>query len=191
MGAMSEAFRIEGYAIVSSDGMIADCNCLMPNSLKFEADQRFLDASLDNADLLVHGRKSHEGQTNSAARRRLILTRCVPRLERDRAMPNAWLWNPSGVSLEGACHLLGLSQGVIHVLGGTAAYDSFLGRYSAFHLCRAGKVKLPGGTPVLSDVGKGRSPDDVLRTHGLEPGPTRVLDPENEVTHVCWRPIIG
>src|SRR5271168_3784282 len=104
---MSEAFRIEGYAIVSCDGMIADAECRMPNSLKFEADQRFLEAALDNADLLVHGRKSHEGQTNSAARRRLIMTRCVGRLERDPGVPNAWLWNPSGVSLEGACRLLG------------------------------------------------------------------------------------
>jgi hypothetical protein len=188
---MSEGFRIEGYAIVSSDGMIADRDCVMPNSLKFDCDQRFLEASLDNADLLVHGRKSHEGQTNSAARRRLIMTRCIARLERDKETPNAWLWNPSGVSLEGACELLGLSGGVIHILGGTQAYDRFLGRYAAFHLCRAGRVKLPGGTPVLSEVGKGGSPDDVLRRHGLEPGPTRVLDPANDVTHVCWRPLIG
>jgi len=38
---MEEAFRIEGYAIVSSDGMIADANCMMPNSLKFDADQPY------------------------------------------------------------------------------------------------------------------------------------------------------
>jgi hypothetical protein len=185
---MEEAFRIEGYAIVSSDGMIADANCMMPNSLKFDADQRFLEASLDNADLLVHGRKSHEGQPNSAARRRLIMTRCVASLERARDVPNAWLWNPSGVSLAGACHLLELSEGVIHIIGGTAAYDLFLGRYDEFHLCRTGKVKLPGGIPVLSRVGNGFSPEDVLRMHGLEPGPKMVLDPVHDLTYVRWVP---
>ena len=183
---MVEAFRIEGYAIISSDGMIADADCVMPNSLKFEADQRFLDASLDNADLLVHGRKSHEGQSNSAARRRLIMTRCVSRLERSREVPNAWLWNPTGVPLEGACRLLGLCEGVIHIIGGTAAYDLFLGRYDEFHLCRAGRVSLPGGTPVLSRVRNGVSPEDVLKTHGLEPEPPKLLDAVHDLTYVRW-----
>jgi len=183
---MEEAFRIEGYAIVSSDGMIADADCVMPNSLKFDADQRFLEAALDNADLLVHGRKSHEGQSNSAARRRLIMTRCIGRLERSRDVPNAWLWNPSGVPLEDACRLLGLSDGVIHIIGGTAAYDLFLGRYDEFHLCRAGNVELPGGTPVLSRVGNGCSPEDVLRMHGLEPRAAKVLDPVHDLTYVRW-----
>jgi hypothetical protein len=183
---MAEAFRIEGYAIMSSDGMIADANCVMPNSLKFDADQQFLDASLDNADLLVHGRKSHEGQSNSAARRRLIMTRCIPRLERSREVANAWLWNPAAVPLEGACRLLGLYEGVIHIIGGTSAYDHFLDRYAEFHLCRAGRVKLPGGTPVLSEVGNGVSPEDILKTHGLEPEPPKVLDADHDLTYVRW-----
>src|ERR1700678_4117061 len=130
---MFEPFRIEGYAIVSSDAMIADAESRIPNSLKFEADQRFLEAALDNADLIVHGRKSHEGQSNSAARRRLIMTKCVGRLERAPDVPNAWLWNPSGVALEGPCRLLGLYKGNIHIIGGTAAYDLFLGQYAEFH----------------------------------------------------------
>ena len=182
------AFRVEGYAIVSSDGMIADADGVMPNSLKFDADQRFLEASLDNADLLVHGRKSHEGQPNSATRRRLIMTRRVAKLEGASDMPNAWLWNPAGVALEGACRLLGLSEGVIHVIGGTAVYDLFLGRYDEFNLCRAGEVKLPGGTPVLSQAGTGFSPEDVLSMHGLEPGPTEALDPVHDLTYVRWTP---
>jgi dihydrofolate reductase len=186
---MEEAFRIEGYAIVSSDGMIADADCVMPNSLKFDADQRFLEASLDNADLLVHGRKSHEGQQNSAARRRLIMTRFVASLERARDVPNAWLWNPSGITLEGACNLLELPGGVIHIIGGTAAYDLFLNRYAEFHLCRAGQVWLPGGTPVLSQMRNGLSPEDVLRMHGLAPGPEKVLDPLHDLTYVRWASI--
>lgn len=183
------AFRVEGYAIVSSDGMIADADGVMPNSLKFDADQRFLEACLDNADLLVHGRKSHEGQPGSAIRRRLIMTRRVAKLEGASDMLNSWLWNPAGVALEGACRLLGLSEGVIHVIGGTAVYDLFLGRYDEFNLCRAGEVKLPGGTPVLSQAGRGFSPEEVLSMHGLEPGPTEALDPVHDLTYVRWTPI--
>ena len=37
---MHGPFRIEGHAIVSEDGMIADSTGLMPDSLKFESDQK-------------------------------------------------------------------------------------------------------------------------------------------------------
>jgi len=144
---MARTFRIEGYAIVSSDGMIADENCLMPNALKFEADQEFFDAALDRVDVVAHGRKSHEGQANSHIRRRLLMTRCVASLERDQNSENVWLWNPAGASLDDACGLLGLSRGTVAIIGGTSAYDLFLDRYAEFHLCRAGRVCLPRGTP--------------------------------------------
>jgi hypothetical protein len=70
---MRGSFRIEGYAIVSADGMIADAGGLMPNSLKIEADQRFYSKALDRAAVVAHGRLSHEGQPKSASRRRLSL----------------------------------------------------------------------------------------------------------------------
>jgi hypothetical protein len=35
--------RIEGYAIVSEDGMLANAAGIMPDSLKFEADQLFFE----------------------------------------------------------------------------------------------------------------------------------------------------
>jgi len=38
LNAMSSPRRIEGYAIVSEDGMLADAAGVMPDSLKFEAD---------------------------------------------------------------------------------------------------------------------------------------------------------
>jgi hypothetical protein len=81
---------------------------------------------------------------------------------------------------------LGLDEGVIHVIGGTAVYDFFLERYAEFHLCRAGNVRLPGGTPVLAQMAKGLSPEDVLRKHGLEPSPLEVLDPDHDLTYVRW-----
>jgi dihydrofolate reductase len=184
---MSVRLRIEAYAIVSSDGMIADENCLMPNSLKFSADQEFFDAALDRVDVVAHGRKSHEGQPNSHIRRRLLMTRCVASLEPEPNSSNVWLWNPAGASLEDVCGSLGLSKGTVAIIGGTAAYDLFLDRYAEFHLCCAGNVRLPRGTPVFSQVGFGFSPDDVLRSNGMEPEPVRMLDPDHELTHVCWR----
>ena len=51
----------------------------------------------------------------------------------------------------------------VAVLGGTEVFDMFLDiGYDVFHLSRAGKVKLPGGVPVFSQVRFGRSPEDVL-----------------------------
>ena len=46
--------RIEGYAIVSEDGMVANAAGIMPDSLKFEADQRFFERGLDGVEALVH-----------------------------------------------------------------------------------------------------------------------------------------
>jgi hypothetical protein len=39
---MSQQVRIEGYAIVSADGMLADFNRKMPDGLKIDADVRSL-----------------------------------------------------------------------------------------------------------------------------------------------------
>lgn len=40
---MPSTLRIEGYAIISEDGMLADAAGTMPDSLKFEADQTFFE----------------------------------------------------------------------------------------------------------------------------------------------------
>ena len=61
--------RIEGYAIVSEDGMLANAAGIMPDSLKFEADQHFFERGLDGVDVVVHGRHSHERQPRSYLRR--------------------------------------------------------------------------------------------------------------------------
>ena len=41
---------------------------VMPDELKFEGDKKFFTAALDRADLIVHGRNSHEDQPNSPTR---------------------------------------------------------------------------------------------------------------------------
>ena len=79
---MPAPFRIAGYAIVSSDGMIADAHAAFPQALVFEADKQFYARELDRVDAVIQGRHSHEGQANSPLRRRLILTR-------NRALPVA------------------------------------------------------------------------------------------------------
>ena len=61
--------RIEGYAIVSEDGMIANAAGIMPGSLKFEADRNFFERGLDAVDVVAHGRHSHERQPRSYLRR--------------------------------------------------------------------------------------------------------------------------
>src|SRR6516164_3405048 len=114
--------RIEGFAIVSLDGMLADHNGHMPDMLKIEADQRFFDTSLDRVAAVVHGRHSHEGQPNSPRRRRLIVTRTIPTIEPDPANPMARLWNPAGASLIAACAALGVESGTVAIIGGTEVF---------------------------------------------------------------------
>jgi dihydrofolate reductase len=180
-------FRIEAYVIASADGMIADGTGLHPISLKLEADQRFLDAALDRAAVLVHGRRSNEGQPNSPKRRRLILTRRIKSLAADPDNANARFWNPAGASLEEACAALGCHSGTVAVLGGPDVYSYFLKvGYDDFHLSRAVKVRLPSGVPLFDEGRFGRSPDEVLSAAGLQAGPTRWLD--DAVTVVEWTP---
>ena len=45
------ALRIDGYVIVSADGMMANAARIMPDELKFEADKQFFTAALDHAEL--------------------------------------------------------------------------------------------------------------------------------------------
>jgi hypothetical protein len=178
---------IEGFAIVSRDGMLAGADGLMPNSLKFDKDQHFLDRALDEAVLLVHGRMSHECQGNSCRRRRLLLTRACGPFSTEPAEPCVWLWNPATTPFPEVCKALGVYQGIVAVLGGTAAYDMFLPAYAAFHLCRANKVSLPGGVPVLSAVREGHPPDEALSGAGLKLAEEVTLDPEHELRHQTWR----
>jgi dihydrofolate reductase len=178
--------RIEGFAIVSVDGMLADRDGHMPDGLKIEADQRFFDTSLDCVAAVVHGRHSHEGQANSPRRRRLIVTRRISTIEPDPANPITRLWNPAGASLIAACAALGVESGTVAIIGGTEVFGLFLDLgYDAFHLSRANKVRLPGGRPVFPQV-PAQSPEDVLAGHGLRPGERRVLDEKADASLVTW-----
>ena len=179
--------RIEGYVIVSADGMIADSKGEMPPSIRNDADQRFFQDALDHVAVVVHGRHSHEGGPRAARRRRLVVTRQVAALAPDSEYPNALLWNPVGASFDAALARLGVSDGIIAVIGGTEVFSLFLPQYDAFHLSRAANARIPGGVPVFSEVGPNAMPDDVLARHGLKPGPRRDLDPAAGVSVVTWQ----
>src|ERR1700680_4171223 len=92
---MARPRRIEGYAIVSEDGMLANAAGIMPDSLKFEADQHFFERGLDGLDVVVHGRHSYERQPCSYLRRRLILTRQVPAIAADSSNEKALFLDPA------------------------------------------------------------------------------------------------
>jgi len=168
--------------------MIADLHAIMPDALKNEADQRFFERELDHVDVVVHGRHSHEGQPNSARRRRVTLTRSVGAIAPDPGNPKGVLWNPAGASFDQACAELGLADGLVAVIGGPDVFSLFLDiGYDRFHLSRSGKVELPGGLPVFLQGRLGLSPEETLRTFGLAPEAARTLDEANAVTLVTWR----
>jgi len=178
--------RIEGYVIVSSDGMIADARGEMPDSIRNEADQRFFQDALDHVAVVVHGRHSHEGGPRAAQRKRLVVTRQVAALAPDPAHPNSLLWNPTGTGLESAIAALGAADGPIAVIGGTEVFSMFLPKYDVFHLSRAAQAKIPGGHPVFQEVGPCATPEDVLARHGLKPGQRRDLDVPAGVSVTIW-----
>jgi dihydrofolate reductase len=179
--------RIEGYVIVSSDGMIADASGVMPDSIRNDADQKFFQDGLDQAAALVHGRHSHEGGPRADRRKRLVVTRQIAATAPDETHPHSMLWNPTGVTLQKALEEIGVTDGSIAIIGGTEVFSMFLPLYNEFHLSHAANAKIPGGRPVFSAVGPNASPEDVLMQHGLKPGPRRELDPAAAVSEVTWK----
>jgi dihydrofolate reductase len=177
---------IEGYVIVSADGMIADATGVMPDIIRNDADQTFFQDGLDQAAVVVHGRHSHEGGPHAARRKRLVVTRQVADIAPDPARPHSLLWNPTGATLEQAVAEHGLTAGAVAIIGGTEVFSMFLPRYDRFHLSRAANAKIPGGRPVFAAVGPNASPEDVLIQHGLKAGPRRDLDPAAGVSVVTW-----
>jgi dihydrofolate reductase len=180
------ALRFEGYVIVSSDGMLANAQNVMPDELKFEGDKRFFTAALDRAALIVHGRHSYEDQPNSPKRKRIVLTRQVGATAPDPSKPNAVLWNPAGASFEEAAQRAGVASGTVAIIGGPGVFEMFMDRYDTFWLSLAPKVRLPGGEPCFPGVGP-RTPQQILAGHGLTAGEAQMLDPADGVSVTPWR----
>lgn len=183
------ALRIDGYVIVSADGMLANAGRVMPDELKFEGDKQFFAAALDHADLIVHGRNSYEDQPNSPRRKRIIVTRAVGSIAPDPSNANATLWNPAGASFEAACDRAGVHFGTVAIIGGPDVFDMFMDRYDTFWLSQAPRVRLPGGEPCFPGVPR-RSPQEILAAHGLKAGESRILDVADDVSVTPWRRMI-
>jgi dihydrofolate reductase len=180
------ALRIEGYVIVSADGMLANADRVMPDQLKFEGDKRFFTAGLDRADLIVHGRRSYEDQPNSPRRKRMVLTGKISAITPDPSNPNATLWNPAGASFETACDHAGVGSGIVAIIGGPEVFGMFMDRYDTFWLSQAARVRLPSGQPCFPGV-PALSPQEVLAAHGLRAGDVQILDVADAVSVTPWR----
>jgi dihydrofolate reductase len=178
---------IEAYVIVSANGMLADTSGVMPEALKFPADQSFFENALDAADLIVHGRHSHEDQKRSAQRRRVVVTSRVSTLAKDDALPHATLWNPAGATFAEACAAAGVkSSAKIAIIGGPAVYQLFLDRYDVFWLSQAHRVQIENGLGVFPDV-PASTPQQILTSHGLRAKEKRMLDRAANVDLTAWR----
>jgi dihydrofolate reductase len=178
--------RIEGYVIVSAEGMLANAAHVMPDQLKFEGDKQFFTAALDRATLIVHGRRSFEDQPNSPRRTRIVLTRTIAALAPDPSNPKATLWNPAGASFEAACEQAGIDSGTIAIIGGPDVFGMFLNRYDTFWLSQAPRVRIPNGEGCFPGV-PARSPQAILAAHGLKAGDAQILDAAHEVSVTPWR----
>ena len=178
--------RIDGYVIVSADGMLANAAHVMPDELRFEGDKQFFTAALDRADLIVHGRHSYEDQPNSPRRTRIIVTRSIAAVAPDPSNPKATLWNPAGAAFEAACDHAGVHSGTAAVIGGPDVFGMFMDRYDAFWLSQAPRVRLPGGEPCFPGVPE-RSPQAILAAHGLKAGEAQSLDAAGGVSVTPWR----
>lgn len=183
---MTPRLRIEGYVILSADGMLADKSHRMPDSLKFKADQTFFESALDGADLIVHGRHSFEDQPRSPLRTRIVLTRKVAALASDPANPKATLWNPAGAKFEDACLRAGVTSGIAAIIGGPDVFGMFMNRFDTFWLSQAHGLKIPGGQGGFPGVPE-KTPQDILAKHGLRAAEVRKLDPAQQVDVTAWR----
>src|ERR1700682_6457141 len=178
--------RIEGYVIVSADGMLTNADHVMPVELKFDGDKKFFTAALDRADLIVHGRHSYEDQPNSPRRKRIVVSRRIGEVAPDPSNRKATLWNPAGANFEAACDFAGARSGTVAIIGGPDVFGMFMDRYDTFWLSRAPRVRLPGGEPCFPGVPE-HSPQDILAAHGLKAGDALILDAAEGVSVTPWR----
>jgi hypothetical protein len=177
--------QIHGYAIVSDDDRIADSTGNTPASLRNEADWAYFQRELDRADLVALGRLGHEANPNAKGRRRLVLSRGARGLER---RSDALWWNPAQTSWREATATLLPRGGRVAVPGGQAVFDLFMAiGYDAFHLSRAGGVRLAGGRYLFATCEQGMSAEGVLREAGLSAGPVETIDAAADVTLTIWR----
>ena len=170
---------LEGHAIVSADGMIADAAGEYPPGLRNAADWQRYQAALDRAAVVITGRRGHDRFPNPG-RRRLVVTRAVAMLAPDPRDPLAVFWNPAGLAIGAALAELGIDRGIVAVTG---LFDLFLDALSAFALSEQHRLLIRGGTPCFA----GGHPRSVLAAAGLSPAQVELIDAAAMVTSTVWR----
>lgn len=161
----------KGYAVVSADGFIADHDGHMPDALRFEADWAYFQAALDEADITLLGRHTHQAAPNARRRRRLVVSRGVRAVIQEGA--DTWWVNPRDVTpASAAAAVLGSgppgASKTIAVVGGTGVFGWILdeGGYDEFHLTIAHQVRLGAGRPLFDNIGDLETALGILKHHG-------------------------
>ena len=151
-------FTLVGYAVISSDGWIADAEGAMPDALRFPADRDHFQAGLDAADVTLLGRRTHEAAPNVKHRRRLVVSGRVPGLVRQDS--RIWWINPGKADLRAALARCADRTGRVAVVGGTGVFDLILAGpgFAAFQVSLAHRVRLGRGRPLFaSAAGPGKA----------------------------------
>lgn len=183
------AYSVHGHAIVSADDRIADAEGRMPKALRFTADWRRFRAALNEAVVVVLGRLGHELHPESSGRKRIVVTRGTTH---PAPAPDLVFWNPLQTPLRDVLVSVAPEGGVVAVPGGQGVFDLFLQiGYDEFHLARANRVTLGDGVGLFAGVEGGTPAEVLLREGGLAPGPTEMLDADEDLTVTVWRPVAG
>jgi hypothetical protein len=177
--------RLHAYAIVSDDDRIADAAGNFPDVLENDADWAYFQAGLDNCDLTLLGRRSHDASPNLRRRRRLIMSRSATGLEQ---RDDGFWWNPGDMKLAAALSQLLPDGGEIGVPGGQDVFDLIgAAGFASFHLARAEGTRLPGGRGLFKACEQGIPAAAVLAEGGLVAGEQTWLDEKAGVSLVVWR----
>lgn len=177
--------RLVGHAIVSADDRIADSAGRLPDALHNERDWELFQAALDRADVTLIGRASHDATPNRKGRKRLIASRSADGLE--HRPDGIWL-NPARTPLAEALATILPAGGEIAVVGGQGVFELVgAAGFSAFHLARARRVRLPGGRGLFSASERAMPAAEILSRGGLVPEEETTIDAEADVTLTIWR----
>ncbi len=79
-----------------------------------------------------------------------------------------------------------MRSGPVAIIGGPDVFGMFMDRYDTFWLSQAPKVKIPGGEGCFPGV-PARTPQQILRSHGLKAGAPQLLDAAENVSVTPWR----
>ena len=181
---MNSRVELIGLAIVSVDDCIADARGAMPDGLRNEADWAHFQNELDRADLTLLGRIGHERHPNTKQRHRLIVSSAARGLE---LRPDGWWWDPATTSWDEVKDRLMPRGGRVAVPGGRRVFDLCLALgYAEFHLSRAERCLLPGGTKLFTAC-QTTPAEELLSGAGLKAGPRSWLDEAAGVSFCVWR----